>query len=98
MHDSTLARTTDVRRRFPGRRPWRVADFTHDEVRSLDAGSWMSYVYVGERVPTLREVLAEMHGSRTGLFLDVKLPNQHRHIVREVVHEHATAESLLAGI
>ena len=28
MHDTTLTRTTDVRRVFPHRAPWRVADFT----------------------------------------------------------------------
>jgi len=40
MHDETLERTTDVEARFPARSPWRVADFTLDEIRTLDAGSW----------------------------------------------------------
>lgn len=42
IHDATLARTTDVARRarFAGRAPWRVGDFTLEEVRALDAGSW----------------------------------------------------------
>ncbi|MDD5722964.1 MAG: glycerophosphodiester phosphodiesterase family protein [Syntrophales bacterium] len=40
LHDKSLARTTDVRDRFPDRGPWHCSDFTLDEVRSLDAGSW----------------------------------------------------------
>jgi glycerophosphoryl diester phosphodiesterase len=40
MHDTTLVRTTDAVVRFPSRSPWNVYDFTLDELRSLDAGSW----------------------------------------------------------
>jgi len=40
MHDETLERTTDVEERFPNRAPWRVDEFTLDEIRTLDAGSW----------------------------------------------------------
>lgn len=39
-HDATLERTTDVVQKFPNRRPWRLADFTWEEVQGLDAGSW----------------------------------------------------------
>jgi glycerophosphoryl diester phosphodiesterase len=40
-HDETLERTTDVEKRFPGElRPRRVIDYTLDELRRLDAGSW----------------------------------------------------------
>jgi glycerophosphoryl diester phosphodiesterase len=40
MHDETLDRTTDVEEVYPTRAPWRVEDFTLDEIRRLDAGSW----------------------------------------------------------
>lgn len=40
MHDATLDRTTDVEEVFPERAPWRVEDFTLDEIETLDAGSW----------------------------------------------------------
>jgi glycerophosphoryl diester phosphodiesterase len=40
MHDATLDRTTDVEDVFPKRAPWRVEDFTLDEIETLDAGSW----------------------------------------------------------
>ncbi len=40
MHDETLDRTTDTEELFPTRAPWRVEDFTLDEIHRLDAGSW----------------------------------------------------------
>ena len=40
LHDETLSRTTDALTRYPDRSPWRAADFTWDEIRALDAGSW----------------------------------------------------------
>lgn len=42
MHDDTLARTTNVESVFPLRAPWYVSDFTLDELRRLDAGSWFA--------------------------------------------------------
>ncbi|WP_020160221.1 glycerophosphodiester phosphodiesterase [Methylobacter marinus] len=39
-HDDQLTRCTDVRVKFPGRGRYAVADFTGDELRRLDAGSW----------------------------------------------------------
>jgi len=40
MHDGTLERTTNVEEVFPDRSPWEVKDFTLNELRTLDAGSW----------------------------------------------------------
>jgi len=40
MHDDTLERTTNVKDVFPDRKPWYVGDFTLEEIRRLDAGSW----------------------------------------------------------
>lgn len=51
MHDFTLERRTDAARAYPERGPWRVIDFTMEEIRRLDAGG-------GEPVPTLEEALA----------------------------------------
>ncbi len=74
LHDKTLDRTTDVETVFPGRAPWAVEDFTLTEVKRLDAGSWMSPIYTGERIPTLAEMLKALAPSRTGAFLEVKHP------------------------
>ena len=40
MHDDTLDRTTNAREVFPDRKPWGISDFTLEEIRRLDAGSW----------------------------------------------------------
>lgn len=73
MHDLTLARTTNVEQVFPDRAPWNVQDFTLAEVKRLDAGSWFSASYAGQRVPTLREWV-EAVGSRAGMLLEAKDP------------------------
>src|SRR4051812_45661237 len=95
MHDHTLLRTTDVRQRFPRRRPWRVADFAYDEIATLDAGSWRDDVYTGEPVPTLGEALVATRGSRTGLLLEVKRPGNHPHIIDDLVSELTSSARLL---
>jgi glycerophosphoryl diester phosphodiesterase len=42
IHDSTLKRTSNVREVFPTRKPWQVHQFTLDEIRLLDFGSWFT--------------------------------------------------------
>lgn len=70
FHDCTLERTTDVEERFPGRPSYRVSDFTWDELRTLDAGSWFHETYAGERIITVREVITMVHG-KTGLLAEI---------------------------
>ncbi len=52
MHDNTVDRTTNGK--------GKVSDFTFDEIRKLDAGSWKSPEFKNVKVPHFREVLAEM--------------------------------------
>lgn len=73
VHDTTLARTTDARLRYPYRAPWSVGDLTLAEIRSLDAGSWFDGSFAGTRVPTLQETLEAVDG-RAGLLLEFKRP------------------------
>ncbi|MDA0638494.1 glycerophosphodiester phosphodiesterase family protein [Nonomuraea sp. MCN248] len=87
MHDTTLARTTDVESVHPGRAPWRVADFTLDEIRELDAGSWFGSAFRGTRVPTLREALRAMSRTRLGLLVEIKTPRLHPGIERRAAVE-----------
>jgi glycerophosphoryl diester phosphodiesterase len=42
IHDDTLERTSNAKTVFPGRQPWRAADFTLAEIRQLDFGSWFN--------------------------------------------------------
>jgi glycerophosphoryl diester phosphodiesterase len=85
LHDTTLARTTDAQQVFPHRGPWRVADFSHDELRRLDAGSWKSADSAGESVPTLREAIEVIRDSGVGLLLELKAPELYPGIVWDVV-------------
>lgn len=87
MHDTTLARTTDAESVFPGRAPWRVADFTLAEIRRLDAGSWFGAGYGGERVPTLGETLRAMRDRGPGLLLEVKAPHLYPGVEERVAAE-----------
>jgi glycerophosphoryl diester phosphodiesterase len=86
MHDTTLARTTDVEDVYPGRSPWKVGDFTLAEMRRLDAGSWFARKYAGEPVPTLREVV-EALGTRAGLLLELKAPELYPGIEADIDKE-----------
>ncbi|RFS81419.1 glycerophosphodiester phosphodiesterase [Actinomadura spongiicola] len=74
MHDTTLARTTNVEEVYPDRAPWKVSEFTLAEIRKLDAGSWFGKKYRGERVPTLGQTLTVMRGRGPGLLLEIKSP------------------------
>jgi glycerophosphoryl diester phosphodiesterase len=74
MHDTTLARTTNVEEVFPERAPWQIRDFTLAEIRMLDAGSWFDARFQGEAVPTLGDALRAMRGSGLGLLLEIKAP------------------------
>ncbi|WP_369215236.1 glycerophosphodiester phosphodiesterase family protein [Streptomyces flavofungini] len=74
MHDDTLKRTTNVEQVFPGRAPWKVADFTAAEIRKLDAGSWFSPKYAGQRVPTLKQYMNRVSRNRQSLVFEFKKP------------------------
>ncbi|MCM3634660.1 glycerophosphodiester phosphodiesterase [Paenibacillus camelliae] len=56
IHDESLLRTTGVNKL--------VKDVTLSELKALDAGSWYSDRFTGEKVPTLDELLelAKLHG------------------------------------
>jgi glycerophosphoryl diester phosphodiesterase len=85
LHDDTLERTTNVEEVFPdrasvdgeGRRQWLAVDFTVDEIKRLDAGSWFDARFAGERIPTWAEAV-EAVGARAGLYPELKSPPLYR--------------------
>lgn len=87
MHDETLERTTDVEELFPDRAPWKVGDFTAEEIAQLDAGGWFAPEFAGERVPTLAEFLRQMARNGQKLLLELKKPELYSGIERDVVEE-----------
>ncbi|MGG7613026.1 glycerophosphodiester phosphodiesterase, partial [Streptomyces sp. ZG43] len=85
LHDTTLARTTDVEEVFPDRAPWNVKDFTAREIARLDAGSWFGPQFKGAKVPTLDQFLKRMSRHRLGLLLELKAPELYPGIERETL-------------
>jgi glycerophosphoryl diester phosphodiesterase len=77
LHDTNLARTTDVEQKFPDRAPWLVEDFTVAELELLDAGSWFDERFAGEPVPTFREALLTLDEYDIGLWLEIKSPERY---------------------
>jgi glycerophosphoryl diester phosphodiesterase len=92
LHDPDLARTTDVAEIYPDRaverdvegtgrprRGWYTIDFTLQEIKRLDAGSWFNKrnplaarsSYVGLRIPTMEEAISTV-GDRAGLYIELK--------------------------
>ncbi|WP_310728332.1 glycerophosphodiester phosphodiesterase family protein [Streptomyces sp. N2A] len=87
IHDTTLKRTTDAAKMFPGRAPWRVGDFTAAEIARLDAGSWFGKRFAGERVPTLADYLRRLDRNGQRLLLEIKSPKDYPGIEAQVVRE-----------
>lgn len=81
LHDLTLERTTNVEEVFPeraatdqkGRKVWNVSDFTLQELKTLDAGSWFNPKFKGERIPTFQEAIDVVRG-KAGLYPETKGP------------------------
>jgi len=85
IHDATLDRTTDVKRLFPDRAPWRVKDFTAREIARLDAGSWFGRRYAGARVPTLQQYMKRVSHNHQKLVLEIKNPELYPGIERQTL-------------
>lgn len=66
IHDETLDRTTGGR--------GHIREKTLAEIKALDAGSWFGAAFVGERVPSLRE-LFELVSGRAGIVAEAKTPS-----------------------
>ena len=84
LHDTTLVRTTDVRRRYPRRAPWLVSDFTFAEIAGLDAGGWHSPQFAGERIPTLEQLVDLIAPTRVGLLVELKAVALHPGLADDV--------------
>ncbi|GAB2797439.1 glycerophosphodiester phosphodiesterase family protein [Amycolatopsis magusensis] len=97
VHDTTLARTTDVEAVFPERAPWNVGDFTLAEIKRLDAGSWFAPEFAGERVPTLRE-WGEAVGARAKMLLEPKAPELYPGIEKDLDRELRTVPVFRAAL
>jgi glycerophosphoryl diester phosphodiesterase len=64
IHDSTVGRTTNG--------SGEVHEFTLDELRQVDAGMWFDRDFMGERVPTLEEILEFSRKNDVVFYLELK--------------------------
>jgi glycerophosphoryl diester phosphodiesterase len=109
LHDPTLDRTTNVEEVFPDRativswegrtvRGWLANDFTLEEIKRLDAGSWFGAKFAGEKVPTFQEAIDLVKG-KAGLYPELKAPELYAmrgiDVPRQVAD--ALAKNRLAG-
>ena len=103
LHDMTLERTTDVRHVFPKRgrdvlrdgqmtRQWFVYDFTLDEIKQLDAGSWFGARFAGSRILTFQEIV-DCVGRRGTLCVELKDPEIYEAIGADLLSLFETALS-----
>lgn len=65
IHDDTVDRTTDG--------TGNVKELTLEQIRALDAGSWFSSKYAGEKVPTFEEVLTLCKNLGLHLYAELKV-------------------------
>lgn len=65
IHDTTIDRTTNG--------TGSVVDYTLEELRQLDAGSWFGEEFVGEQIPTFGEILDRYRG-KIGILIELKSP------------------------
>jgi glycerophosphoryl diester phosphodiesterase len=102
LHDASLERTTNVEQLFPDRvstqtiegktrKAWLANDFTLEEIKRLDAGSWFDARFAGERVPTFDEAIALIRG-KAGIFPELKTPEIYAG--RDVNFEKLVADAL----
>lgn len=83
IHDPTLDRTTNG--------SGNVADYTLDELRQLDAGSWFAPEFAAEKLPTLDEVIEIAKGTGVVLIVEIKEPGTEDEVVA-ALYDHGIAE------
>jgi len=90
MHDSTVDRTTDGH--------GNVGDLTLDEIKQLDAGSYVGPEFAGEQVPTFKETLELVTSLGGKLLLDIKLsPTLDREKVVRLIEEYDAVLDVIVG-
>lgn len=93
IHDRDFLRVAGDRRSI-----WQV---DYSEVREMEAGSWFSAEFTGERIPTLAEAVEVIRG-RAELYLEVKtspaMPNLVADTVRELQRLDFVEDTIMAAL
>ncbi len=75
-HDDSLRRTTG--------QPGAVRDYTVEELKAFDAGSWFGPEFTGEKMPTLQEVMRLVKG-KMKLNIEVKITREEPLVAEKVI-------------
>lgn len=78
MHDDKIDRTTNGH--------GYIRDFSLEEIKQFDAGSWFGKDFIGEKVPILSEVLDLCKGKKK-LLIELKQKGNHYELLEEKVVE-----------
>ncbi|BBW96519.1 glycerophosphodiester phosphodiesterase [Geobacillus icigianus] len=81
IHDEKIDRTTNGK--------GFVKDFTVDEIKDFDAGSWFDHLYKDEKIPTLEEVLQWLSNIEGRMLVNIELKNKEfsqRKFLRELIN------------
>ncbi len=76
LHDETLKRTAGLDKK--------VAQCDFETVRALDAGSWKSPDFAGEKVPTLEEFLDVLKTTNCRPVVEIKMPGIEQQTVEAI--------------
>lgn len=76
IHDHTVDRTTNGK--------GDLREMTLDELKALDAGSWMDARFSGEPLPTLAEAL-ELADRHFGVYVEIKSASDDKALEREIL-------------
>jgi glycerophosphoryl diester phosphodiesterase len=80
MHDDELQRTTNG--------VGNIADFTYGYLKTLDAGSWFSPQFAGEKIPTLKDVLLFVNQYQLAANIEIKSnAGKEEWVVKRVLEE-----------
>lgn len=82
FHDENLLRCTNARALFPSRHPWRLRDFSLDEILTLDAGS-----YFADTDPFAQILHGAVDPETAASFKDEKIPTLEQGLVFTKEHK-----------
>jgi glycerophosphoryl diester phosphodiesterase len=90
IHDSTLERTTNGR--------GAVHEYSLAELRELDAGHWFDRQFMGQRIPTLEEILSFSREHDVVFYLEIKYDSawgMHHALVAALQNAQNTARTIV---
>jgi len=86
LHDRTVNRTTDG--------TGATSDKSLEEIKALDAGSWLSPDFAGNRIPTFEEVLVELPSAILVTELKFEGNNAIKDVI-DIVNDHGAADRVV---